>query len=282
MLNITNTTSEYSSVLSPYNRFKTMFNILDRSINLRREHNPKPYMGTEITDNFALVGKEFNLDVSNNFGERDNNISRYNASGLPDGLTINSSSGVISGTPTTVGSFDVTVTVSDETRSSVKDKFGIEVVIESNGTVFGDHRNNLIFGGDGNDDIHGFQGNDTLIGGDGNDDIHGNEGNDTLIGGGGNNDIFGGPGSDTFVLTRGGFMTIMDFSDSVMNFSDDTDETDYIMLKGGLSFSDLTFDSADSNIDGFVHTEIKVTASREHLATLWFTYPSSIGPSDFI
>jgi len=266
-----------------------MSNIMGKSINsafVPKEKNP--YVVTEIHNDFALVGKEFNLDVSSNFGDRDNNISHYNASNLPEGLTINSNSGVISGTPTIAGSFDVTVTVSDEMGGSVKDKFKIEVIIESDGTVddsgwivsvFGsDRKDIIIFGDDRKYDIHGFLGNDTIIGGGGNDDLHGNDGNDLLIGGGGNNEIFGGLGNDTFVLTRGSFVTIMDFSDSYMNYSGDRDS---IMLKGGLSFSDLTF-VAHTDIDGFVHTDIKVTASGEHLATLGWTYSSSIDSSDFI
>jgi len=79
----------------------------------------RPYVVTEISDKEAVVGLGFNFDVSNNFGDLDNNINRYNASGLPEGLTINSSSGAISGTPTIDGSFDVTVTVSDKTPDHI-------------------------------------------------------------------------------------------------------------------------------------------------------------------
>jgi serine/threonine-protein kinase len=43
---------------------------------------------------------------------------RYTAAGLPAGLLINSSSGLISGTPTTAGTFGVTVTVTDMTGAS--------------------------------------------------------------------------------------------------------------------------------------------------------------------
>ncbi|MBC6474492.1 MAG: hypothetical protein GDA48_18175 [Hormoscilla sp. GM102CHS1] len=50
-----------------------------------------PHVVAEIPDKETFVGVEFNLDVSNNFGDLDNNINRYNASGLPEGLTINSS-----------------------------------------------------------------------------------------------------------------------------------------------------------------------------------------------
>ena len=42
----------------------------------------------------------------------------YNASGLPAGLTINSSNGLISGTPNSVGNNTVFVTVSDATKNA--------------------------------------------------------------------------------------------------------------------------------------------------------------------
>ena len=44
----------------------------------------------------------------------------YTATGLPPGLTLQSSTGFISGTPTTVGTYNVTVTARDESLSSVQ------------------------------------------------------------------------------------------------------------------------------------------------------------------
>jgi len=87
----------------------------------------RPYVVTEISDRETLVDREFSLDVSKNFGDINGNITSYGAKGLPSGLTIDSSSGEISGTPITAGSFDVTVTVSDTAGGSVKDEFEIEV-----------------------------------------------------------------------------------------------------------------------------------------------------------
>ncbi|MER5527533.1 M4 family metallopeptidase [Streptomyces sp. NPDC002677] len=50
----------------------------------------------------------------------------YTATGLPDGLTI-SDTGLISGTPTTLGTSDVTVTVTDATGASATEQFSWEV-----------------------------------------------------------------------------------------------------------------------------------------------------------
>ena len=47
----------------------------------------------------------------------------YGASGLPNGLSINSSSGLISGTPTAAGTFSVTVNASDSTGASGSTSF---------------------------------------------------------------------------------------------------------------------------------------------------------------
>ncbi|MBC6420539.1 MAG: putative Ig domain-containing protein [Hormoscilla sp. SP12CHS1] len=88
--------------------------------------NP-PYVETEIDDVDATSGQNFGLNVSGNFGDINNNITSYSASVLPNGLTIDSTSGAISGTPTTEGNFAVTVTVSDSAEGQVEDEFNIAV-----------------------------------------------------------------------------------------------------------------------------------------------------------
>jgi len=60
----------------------------------------------------------------------------YTATGLPPGLSISSSSGLISGTPTTAGSYTTTVTVTDGTGASGSASFGWTI---TGGTTGGCH-----------------------------------------------------------------------------------------------------------------------------------------------
>ena len=57
------------------------------------------------------------------------------ATGLPPGLSIDSSSGIISGTTTALGSYQVTVTVSDGEKSTVRHFNWSVVQVRSNGTA---------------------------------------------------------------------------------------------------------------------------------------------------
>ncbi|WP_455583903.1 putative Ig domain-containing protein [Kitasatospora aureofaciens] len=61
----------------------------------------------------------------------------YSATGLPAGLSINSSSGLISGTPTTAGSSNVTVTAKDTTGASGSASFTWSIAGSGGGTCTG-------------------------------------------------------------------------------------------------------------------------------------------------
>ncbi|MEU6970331.1 putative Ig domain-containing protein [Kitasatospora aureofaciens] len=61
----------------------------------------------------------------------------YSATGLPAGLSINSSSGLISGTPTTAGSNNVTVTAKDTTGASGSASFTWSIAGSGGGTCTG-------------------------------------------------------------------------------------------------------------------------------------------------
>ncbi len=102
--------------------------IPEEVLDLRAEkqlENP-PYVLTEIPDVQLLLGNNLDIDISANFGDINNNIDNYTATGLPGGVTINSQ-GVISGIPTTADTFTVTVTAIDRAKSEVTDTFDIVI-----------------------------------------------------------------------------------------------------------------------------------------------------------
>ena len=63
---------------------------------------------TSSTTAFGTVGGAFSYQIT-----ASNSPTNYNAAGLPAGLSVNTSSGVISGTPTTVGTSSVTISASN-------------------------------------------------------------------------------------------------------------------------------------------------------------------------
>lgn len=87
------------------------------------------------------------------------------------------------------------VAVGTSSGESVDGRDGNDLLFGNgeNDTVgnFGEVGDDLLVGGDGNDDMNGHTGNDVLLGGDGNDKLVGGEGNDVLIGGAGNDTLWG-------------------------------------------------------------------------------------------
>jgi len=233
---------------------------------------------TEIKDVEATYDENFQLDVSGNFSDINDNIARYSAQGLPNGLTIDRTSGEIGGIPTTEGTFTVTVTASDRAGGKVEDEFDITVSPPiHDGPIMGTSefdrfqgtaREETIPGLAGKNTLYGNEGPDSLSGGSGNDALYGNDGDDLLRGGGGRDRLYGDGGSDTFVLAPGmGRDTIYDFEDG----------RDSIQLGGGLSKTDLAIASMGSS-----STSIKVAASGEVLAILSEIDYRLIGAPDFV
>lgn len=77
--------------------------------------NHDPQRSTEIPDRVDHVGANVSLDISGHFTDADNDTLTFAITGLPAGLSFNTSTGVISGVPTTavVPGSSVTVTASD-------------------------------------------------------------------------------------------------------------------------------------------------------------------------
>jgi Ca2+-binding RTX toxin-like protein len=84
-----------------------------------------------------------------------------------------------------------------------------------NNTIAGGAGIDLLFGGQGDDLVQGGDGNDYLFGNQGNDILQGGNGNDTLVGGTGNDTLTGGAGADRFYFNFGdGRDTVTDFTPS--------------------------------------------------------------------
>ncbi|MFD8818794.1 M4 family metallopeptidase, partial [Streptomyces sp. NPDC059627] len=82
-------------------------------------HITVPTSGVTVTNpgsQSSTVGTAVSLQVS--ASSTNSGSLTYAATGLPTGLSINSSTGVISGTPTTAGTYSTTVTVTDSTGAT--------------------------------------------------------------------------------------------------------------------------------------------------------------------
>lgn len=90
---------------------------------------------TDPGDRTATVGTATSLQIvaSDSAGGQ---VLAYGATGLPPGLSIDRGSGLISGTPTTAGTYSVTVTVTDATGASGSARF-TWTVASSGGTCGG-------------------------------------------------------------------------------------------------------------------------------------------------
>src|SRR5438874_11528863 len=69
---------------------------------------PKPVI-TSPTTASGQVGVAFSYQITASNGP----IISYNATGLPAGLSVNTSTGLISGTPTTAGTYTVTISATN-------------------------------------------------------------------------------------------------------------------------------------------------------------------------
>ncbi|GAB3901129.1 hypothetical protein GCM10028803_25250 [Larkinella knui] len=90
--------------------------------------NKAPQVINAFADRDATVGKPFSCEVSENqFRDSDGTIAKVEVTGLSAGLSYNSSTNLILGTPTSATTLGVTVKATDNDGASVTDHFLIKV-----------------------------------------------------------------------------------------------------------------------------------------------------------
>lgn len=89
-----------------------------------------PPVGTTIPDAQASVGVPYTYDVGAYFSDADDDALVFSATGLPAWATLDTGTGVITGTPSAsdVGSASVTVTATDPSSASATQTFTLDVV----------------------------------------------------------------------------------------------------------------------------------------------------------
>ncbi|MGD1806092.1 Ig-like domain-containing protein [Dapis sp. BLCC M126] len=260
--------------------------------------NDAPILAQEIDDQIISTNEILSFDTSVYFSDVDTNDTlTYSASNLPSGFSIDTNTGIITGSSSSASITPITITADDGNGGTISDTFELilannqgtpnpDVIVmnmvsgnrinakASDDVIFGSSANEKLGGWTGDDEIDGDGGHDvlsggwghdTLTGGDGDDKLFGGFGNDLLDGGLGEDTIVGGFGQDTIVIASGeGTDTIRFFQKGV----------DKIGLADGLTYNDLSFSGND----------IIETSTNQVLAE--FQWPwlnaANIDSSDFI
>jgi hypothetical protein len=92
--------------------------------------NDAPVLVSAIDNRSGMQGSALSLNVASHFSDVDGDVLAFSATGLPAGLSI-SADGLISGTPTVVGTSTVTVTVTDPALESASASFSLTIVAAS-------------------------------------------------------------------------------------------------------------------------------------------------------
>ena len=234
--------------------------------------NDGPIISSSIQDQSVEEDSLFSLDISGNFSDPDLgdtlsfSATLENGDPLPSWLSIDASTGIVSGTPDSgdIGDISISVTASDG-ESSVSDIFDLDVnsdfpdpdqnINGGNGsqTIVTGSGDDTIDGGNGADTITSGAGDDVVLGGSGSDNINTGSGDDVIDGGVGSDIIDAGSGDDTIYATEGqDTINAGDGDDTFIidagkNFGDlyGGDGEDTIQLDG----SDITLDFSKVNND---------------------------------
>lgn len=158
--------------------------------------NDAPTVATAIADASTVEDALYSYNASVNFTDVDAGdvlsftATQEDGSTLPGWLTIDESSGVLSGTPENgdANVLNVSVIATDHSGASVSDSYMLIVTNRAYNETSGDDN---LYGSNGDDVIYGAAGDDWLTGG---------RGDDILVGGTGNDTMFGGTGADTYYV----------------------------------------------------------------------------------
>jgi hypothetical protein len=255
--------------------------------------NDGPIISSSIQDQSVEEDSLFSLDISGNFSDPDLgdtlsfSATLENGDPLPSWLSIDASTGIVSGTPDSgdIGDISISVTASDG-ESSVSDIFDLDVnsdfpdpdqnINGGNGsqTIVTGSGDDTIDGGNGADTITSGAGDDVVLGGSGSDNINTGSGDDIIDGGVGSDIIDAGSGDDTIYATEGqDTINAGDGDDTFIidagkNFGDlyGGDGEDTIQLDGSgitLDFSKVNNDVTNIerlDIDGTGENNLKLSA----------------------
>src|SRR5205823_1920269 len=96
-----------TNVVFPSNTFNSDNDWVDVLFFAAQEQPAPPAITSSLTAS-ATVGVAFNYQIT-----ASNNPTSFNATGLPAGLSVNTTTGLVSGTPTAAGSFSVTLSATN-------------------------------------------------------------------------------------------------------------------------------------------------------------------------
>jgi cytochrome c peroxidase len=110
----------------------------DRSISDIPIDNLAPFVASAISDQTALVGYEFTLDLTGTFSDSDDDDLSLSVDFGADNKALALSGATISGTPNSSGLITVTVTATDPHGLSISDTFELDISIDQSAisTVF--------------------------------------------------------------------------------------------------------------------------------------------------
>ncbi|MCH2165948.1 MAG: VWA domain-containing protein, partial [Marinovum sp.] len=179
----------------------------------------------------------------------------------PLGLQYNVS---VSGLSTNAGDVIEVILIASDTAAT---QVAVSLTVPNAEPDFG---NDVLIGGNGNDQIQGNAGNDTLFGDDGDDALIGGAGNDFIAGAGGNDGLFGGTGNDTMVSGAGADTLIGGIGNDVYHVDrfDTVDESSGLASDFDTLVSRLTIDLRDAVWNGdFEAVRLIGTADVDALGT---------------